>query len=215
MKVINAENTCEDVGNDPSSKDYISEELMKKLNLGGGKVSFPHMGKLIGSRWKTIEPECLKKCTDLATIDKRRYDKEMQDYNCRQEERMRAEALLARPLQAPHGEIPAREMGPPADSQGSFVQGNARSCYPSSEYGPELPYSNGYGYYGRNMSGYSTQVPMPGYFGVIGSYSGGSGADIHSSHAQIGEGHRVYGEIRGGGQYSSEVYHTGAGTPSM
>ena len=171
------------------------------------------MGKLIGSRWKTVEPERLKKLNDLATIDKGRYDKEMQDYNSRQEERMRAEALRANPPPAPHDEAPAGGLGPPADSQGSFVQGNARSWYPPSAYGPRLPYSNGYAHYGMDTSGYSAQMPMPGYYGDATYYSGGSGVDMRGSYAQTGGGPGIYGGTGGGGQYSSEVYHPGAATP--
>mmetsp|Transcript_29960 Transcript_29960/g.49451 ORF Transcript_29960/g.49451 Transcript_29960/m.49451 type:complete len:338 (-) Transcript_29960:99-1112(-) len=89
--VLSEENTKEE--NDPEGTDYISEEMMTRLRKEGGKVSFEEMGKLIGQRWKKIDPDRLSKYSELAAEDTERYKKEMQSYNGRQEAKMRSEAL--------------------------------------------------------------------------------------------------------------------------
>jgi len=51
------------------------------------------MGKIIGQRWKNIDPDRLAKYAKLAAEDTERYKTEMQAYNGRQEAKMRSEAL--------------------------------------------------------------------------------------------------------------------------
>lgn len=51
------------------------------------------MGKLIGHRWKQIAAEKLARFSELASEDTDRYKKEVKEYNSRQEEKMRSEAL--------------------------------------------------------------------------------------------------------------------------
>lgn len=79
--------------NDPDGTDFINDEMMTRLKKEGGKVSFEEMGKLIGQRWKKIDPDRLSKYSELAAEDTERYKKEMQMYNGRQEAKMRSEAL--------------------------------------------------------------------------------------------------------------------------
>ena len=92
LKVVLAEEP-EKVENDPESEDYLGPEQVSKLRKEGGKVSFEEMGKLIGARWKNIDPDRLSKFSELATEDTDRYKKEMASYNGRQEAKMRSEAL--------------------------------------------------------------------------------------------------------------------------
>jgi len=96
LKVVQAEDP-EKVDNDPESGDYIDEETLKRLRKEGGKVSFEEMGKLIGQRWKQIDPDRLAKYSEMASEDTERYKKEMQTYNGRQEAKMRSEALKPSP----------------------------------------------------------------------------------------------------------------------
>jgi hypothetical protein len=81
------------VRNDPNDPDYLDEDTISRLKKEGGKVSFEEMGKIIGQRWKNIDPDRLQKFSELAAEDTDRYKKEMQAYNSQQEERMRAEAI--------------------------------------------------------------------------------------------------------------------------
>jgi len=92
LKVVLAEDP-EKVENDPDSADHINEEMMTRLKKEGGKVSFEEMGKLIGQRWKNIDPDRLAKYSEMAAEDTERYKKDMQAYNSRQEAKMRSEAL--------------------------------------------------------------------------------------------------------------------------
>lgn len=92
LKIVVAEDPAK-VENDPKSDDYISDDLLNRLKKEGGKVSFEEMGKLIGQRWKNIDPDRLQKYSDKAQDDTERYKKEMQAYNGRQEAKMRSEAL--------------------------------------------------------------------------------------------------------------------------
>ncbi len=49
--------------------------------------------RIIGQRWKNIDPDRLSKYSELAAEDTERYKTEMQAYNGRQEAKMRQEAL--------------------------------------------------------------------------------------------------------------------------
>jgi hypothetical protein len=92
LKIVLAEDPSK-VENDKDSEDYIDDAMMLRLKKEGGKVSFEEMGKLIGQRWKGIDPDRLSKYSEMAAEDTERYKKEMLSYNGRQEAKMRSEAL--------------------------------------------------------------------------------------------------------------------------
>ncbi|KAI2498630.1 high mobility group [Fragilaria crotonensis] len=92
LKIVLAEDPSK-VKNDKDSEDYIDDAMLARLKKEGGKVSFEEMGKLIGQRWKGIDPDRLSTYSEMAAEDTERYKKEMLSYNGRQEAKMRSEAL--------------------------------------------------------------------------------------------------------------------------
>lgn len=118
--VLSEENTKEE--NDPEADDYITDEMMTRLRKEGGKVSFEEMGKLIGQRWKNIDPDRLSKYSEMAAEDTERYKKEMQSYNGRQEAKMRSEAL--KPPAWNGGKVDASAV------RGAAAEAAARSALP-------------------------------------------------------------------------------------
>ena len=117
------------------------------------------MGKLIGQRWKTIEGDNLTRFSELATEDTDRYKKEMADYNGRQEQKMRNEAL---------------KPSAPAFSRADMSKGHmdpSRGGYPDgSGYGnPAMGGYPGYGFgYGMGMEGMYPPPYYPGMGGPMG-----------------------------------------------
>jgi hypothetical protein len=145
-EVLSAADVPED---DP---DYLDPETIGRLTKDGGRISFEEMGKLIGQRWKNIDPDRLQSFAELAAEDTERYKKEMLAYNGRQEQKMRTEA--AKPT------IPTYSDLQPARSHGAGAYGD-----PSMGYGPPPPgsyyaYSDGYSYPGMGMYPYA--YPPPG-----------------------------------------------------
>lgn len=92
LKILLAEEGTK-IENDPESDEYVPDDQIKRLRKEGGKVSFEEMGKIIGTRWKNIDPDRLNKYSELATEDTERYKKEMVEYNGRQEAKMRNESV--------------------------------------------------------------------------------------------------------------------------
>lgn len=189
LRVVLAEDPTK-VENPPESEDYLSEETIGRLKKEGGKVSFEEMGKLIGQRWKNIDPDRLAKYSEMASEDTERYKKEMQSYNGRQEAKMRSEALKP-PASFQHG-VPGgpkssgsqpaagmdpRQQGYPPDMQGFGPGMGGYPPYGMEMYGPPMGmygYGGGYGYPPEQMDGrggmYSQQMGM-----VPGGYQMGYG----------------------------------------
>ena len=124
------------VVNDPNDPDFLDEDTIGRLKKEGGKVSFEEMGKIIGQRWKNIDPDRLQKFAESAAEDTERYKKEMQSYNGRQEEKMRSEAMKAPPAPTYPDTQPSKM---------ATSHSNVPSSYsdPSMGYGQAPP-----GYYG-------------------------------------------------------------------
>lgn len=178
------------VENTPESEDYLDEEMLKRLRKEGGKVSFEgkicvpqqtlsivtvtncethfffifkEMGKLIGQRWKNIEGDRLTRFSELATEDTERYKKEMGDYNGRQEQKMRNEALKPSAPAFSRADMGKGHMMDPSrggypDGMGSGFGNPAMGGYPG--------YGMGFGY-GMGMEG-MYPPPYGGYPGMGG-----------------------------------------------
>ena len=128
------------------------------------------MGKIIGARWKNIDPDRLAKFSELASEDTERYKKEMQSYNGRQEAKMRSEALKPQAYQ--HSAAGARR----TDMAGSANQNQDprhQQAYPDMSAG--YSYAGAYG--GYDAYGYPTSMygyASPGYGYAPGMGAGGS-----------------------------------------
>lgn len=179
LRVVLAEDP-EKVENDPKSEDYLDEEALRKLRKEGGKVSFEEMGKLIGMRWKNIDPDRLSKYSELAAEDTERYKKEMQTYNGRQEAKMRSEALKP-PAQAYGARHDLGKGGIPPDVRG----------YPDSMSQFGQPGMAQYPYGGMDFGGYPG-MGMNGMYNPYGGYPGMGGPPMS------GGGHEMSGRMEGG-----------------
>jgi HMG-box domain len=193
LKIVLAEEP-DKVENDPESEDYINDELLARLKKDGGKVSFEEMGKLIGTRWKNIDPDRLVKFSELAADDTERYKKEMVDYNGRQEAKMRSEALKPPVSFAARGEVKGGGADPrqvyPGDPMGGFQPGMPGG-YP---YG--MDFSGGYAM-PMGMYGYGG-YPMAGGQGNAEAMARMGGQMPPEAAAQYGGG--MYGMMGGGFQ---------------
>lgn len=99
LKLVQDEEPVKSHGDD--GEDSISDEVLSRLKREGGKVSFEEMGKLIGQRWKKIDPDRLAQFSALASEDTERYKKEMEAYVERQDAKLRTGPSEAYPTSYP------------------------------------------------------------------------------------------------------------------
>lgn len=150
--------------NDPKSEDYLDEETLKRLKKEGNKVSFDEMGKIIGARWKNIDPDRLQRFSELAAEDAERYKKEMKSYNSRQEAKMRSEAVKPPPAYSRPG---MEKGGPPPPgmdprAQGYYPEMGSAFANPAMGYSPYgMDFYGGMGMYGP-YGGYPPPPAMGG-----------------------------------------------------
>lgn len=197
LKVVLAEDPAK-LQENPEAHDFLDEAAIGRLKKEGGKVSFEEMGKIIGQRWKNIDPDRLSTYSEMASEDTERYKTEMQAYNCRQEAKMRSEAMK-QPVNYPPPSMgmgrgpegypshPDMGRGPPpgmyADQMGQM------SPYSPAGPGSYMPYGGmeyggygGMGYGGMGgYGGYSMGPPPQGPPGMEDpSYArGGSYGGMH------------------------------------
>jgi len=189
LKIVLAEDPKE-VENDPQSEDYINDEMMGRLRKEGGKVSFEEMGKLIGQRWKSIDPDRLSKYSELASEDTERYKKEMQSYNGRQEAKMRSEALKPPAWNGGKGDAyggvkPGADPARAGYGDASAMAGmNSAFANPSAGMGAAAAY-NPYGMDLGAASAYAMGQPMGmgGMYPAYGSYGMGAAPEAMAGGA--------------------------------
>jgi len=188
IKVVLAEDPAA-VKQDPDDDGFLDAESIGRLRKEGGKVSFEEMGKIIGQRWKNIDPDRLSKYAELAAEDTERYKTEMQAYNGRQEAKMRQEALkppVSFPSVSAVGGMPNDRTGLSypdgrggyGDMTGAGFPGMPSNMGPSGM-GPGGPasmgpggMSSGYGYGYGDFSGYGSMGMSPYGGGMPMGYGG-------------------------------------------
>lgn len=71
-----------------SSPDSNIDSVRKRKRIvKHGKLGFEEMAKIIGSKWKDIEPERLSRYQEEANKDRERYKKEVETYNIKQQKK--------------------------------------------------------------------------------------------------------------------------------
>jgi hypothetical protein len=174
--------------------------------------------RLIGQRWKNIDPDRLAKYSEMASEDTERYKDEMQSYNGRQEAKMRSEAL--KPPVAFNSGPPAGR-GAEAYSAAEMARGGAVPGYPeqmanmSAFANPGVQAqmgAQGYNPYGgMDFSGYGGMGGMNAYaMGAYGNPYAGMGAQQEAAMGGGGGGGGMdqaaaYGRAGVGGGYGAQA----------
>jgi hypothetical protein len=184
IKVVLAEDPAA-VKQDPEDDGFLDAETIGRLKKEGGKVSFEEMGKIIGQRWKNINPDRLSKYSELAAEDTERYKTEMQAYNGRQEAKMRQEALkppVSFTGSSAAGALPGDRPGvtyPDARTAYGDMTGAGFPGMGPSSMGPGGPagmgpagMASGYGYGYGDFSGYGNMGMNPYGGGMPMGYGG-------------------------------------------
>jgi hypothetical protein len=163
--------------------------------------------RIIGQRWKNIDPDRLSKFSELAAEDTERYKTEMSAYNARQESKMRNE-LKAPPVSYPAlgGAGPSSmDRGGPPPQQGypsSASMYGSPGGYDPSGYGMGASAAMGgyggysdYSGYGMAMGGYGMPESAPGM-----SYGNPYGQPMEAPPSAYGSAGGSYmGGMMGGG----------------
>mmetsp|Transcript_23941 Transcript_23941/g.33599 ORF Transcript_23941/g.33599 Transcript_23941/m.33599 type:complete len:341 (+) Transcript_23941:1594-2616(+) len=233
LKIVLAEDP-DKVENDPDSEDFIDDGMMIRLKKEGGKVSFEEMGKLIGQRWKNIDPDRLAKYSEMASEDTERYKKDMQAYNGRQEAKMRSEALKP----PSYGGLPAGGAG---QAGGKGVPGGAGAAGGGAGADNKMPGgfpdqmaamnpamggmgAGGYNpYAGMDLSAYGGMAQQHmgmaggmynpyGAYGMAGAGAGGAdAAAMRGAQMQQGGAAGMYGQMVMGGMQGGMMGYGGGG----
>lgn len=146
-------------------------------------ILFSFLCRIIGQRWKNIDPDRLSKYSELASEDTERYKGEMQVYNGRQEEKMRNEALKP-PVPYGVGPPAVDSRGPPGYPHGPMPGGGpdpSRGGYPDQmgAFGSPGMVPAGYNPYGSmDYGGYGAMAMGYGMGGYGGGYGMGGGQDM-------------------------------------
>jgi len=168
LKVVLAEDPSK-IQTNPEADDYLDEAAIGRLKKEGGKVSFEEMGKIIGQRWKNIDPDRLSTYSEMASEDTERYKNEMQAYNGRQEAKMRSEAMK-QPVSYPPPSMAMARVPEGYASHPDMGRGPPPGMY-ADQMGGMPPYSpagpGGYGPYGGMEYGYGGMS-----YGGMGGYGG-------------------------------------------
>lgn len=168
------------------------------------------MGKLIGQRWKNIDPDRLSKYSEMASEDTERYKKEMQSYNGRQEAKMRSEALkppASFPARTPpeyngatggggnNGGGGSSSKQQPADAARSYYPEGMGSAFATPGGGQGMMNPAAYNPYAMDFSAYAGMGmynPYAGY-GMGAAVPGAEGAE--GAAAQYGRAGAMYGQF--------------------
>lgn len=217
LRIVLAEDPSK-VPNNPECEDFLNEETINRLRKEGGKVSFEEMGKLIGQRWKNIDPDRLAKYSEMAAEDTERYKKEMQLYNGRQEAKMRSEALkppTAFPQTMGRPEVPgSKPMGPGDPGRPAYPEGMSGM---NSAFANTAAMGGGYGY-DMQFAGYGMPMGAASMYGPYGGYpmAGGQegmgvpGAEVGGPYGRSA----MYGQhlgMMGGGSFQGSMMGYGGG----
>lgn len=195
LRVVQAEDPAK-VENEPDSEDYLSDELIGRLRKEGGKVSFEEMGKLIGQRWKNIDPDRLSGYSEKASIDTERYKKEMEAYNIRQEAKMKAEAMKPPVLAGGNLAYPGQGRADLHHQGGNPPGMGGQPGYPGEPGGMPSPYGAAPGAMQGGYGAYDMQYAAAGYgmnpmaaasmYGAYGGYPQMAGAPGQEAAAGMG-----------------------------
>jgi hypothetical protein len=182
-------------------------------------VLLPFFVRIIGQRWKNIDPDRLSRFSELAAEDTERYKTEMTTYNARQESKMRNEL---KPPQVTYpglgitGAGPMDRGGPPSQPMyptSASMYGSHGGYDPAYSMGAPASMGGYGGYsdfsgYGMGMGGYG----MPESNANM-SYGGAYGQHMEPPPGSYGNGGYSMGGMMGGGYQGGMMGYDQYGQP--